>query len=516
MSRKIIKMLSIFMLIVSAFTLTSCDETKKQKIADKMLKKYHEKELLPMLENYYKTIMTIPPEDIFSLSEDGTYVLSEKTMAKIGPIIEDIKSIHCTYHSNEEIPRNTEVWDSWMACYSSTLNGESIPSHIEDNVNIYKEKLKNNYHVTYCPYCLAIEKSKAEKTADYLPDFTETYLLEFKNLRKLLFEGLKIITAEEELRNNMNQGVYSIINNGQLLSFEKTENTYASYQGDSGDSYYLNLTAEYKYELSTIYKFHNEHHRQISERDWSNLWMYEKRDFEKKRNDKWWLTDDDAYNSAFVEEMNKGNIPSCPFCILIDDQKLCKEGIHNDGLYYSDMYTYSILAKTELVKFAESIENIKNAIQIKKVGDAINKNEITGIREWDNKVGTFYGTIISFSESDSYYDGYQWKENPVYNIDVIAESGWYPSYAHIRLLKSTVPYSVIANLKTGDDLYFTGKLKIDSIGSIDVINAELLDMNLVKTVKEKKRKANEDDLVRALANLIVGGATPLTASDFDD
>ena len=99
---------------------------------------------------------------------------------------------------------------------------------------------------------------------------------------------------------------------------------------------------------------------------------------------------------------------------------------------------------------------------------------------------------------------------------MIAESGWYPSYAHVRLLKSSVPYSIIANLKNGDDLYFTGKLEIDSIGSIDVVNAELLDMNLVKTVKENKRKANEDDLVRALANLIVGGATPLTASDFDD
>lgn len=516
MSRKIIKILSIFMLIVSVFTFISCDETKEQKKADKMLKKYHEKELLPMLENYYKTIMTIPPEDIFSLSENGTYVLSEKTMAKIGPIIEDIKSIHCTYHSNEEIPRNTEAWNSWMACYSSTLNGESITSHIENNVNIYKEKLKNNYHVTYCPYCLAIEKSKAEKTADYLPDFTETYLLEFKNLRKLLFEGLKIITDEEELKNNMNQGLYSIINNGQLLSFQETDNTYASYKGDSGDTYYLNLTAEYKDELSTIYKFHNEHHRQISERDWSNIWMYEKRDFEKRRNDRWWLTDDDAYNSSFVAEINEGNISSCPFCILIDDQKLCKEGIHTDGLYYSDMYTYSILAKNKLVKFAESIESIKTSINIESVGNALKLNKLIGIGTWNNKTGTFYGKIRDISEADSYYDGNNLQESPVYIIRVWSDSSWLSSdTVDLKILQSSTTYSVIDNYQKGDEIYFNGTINIDSLGQIEIKNVGLVNPNLVKEV-QLKRQANKDALIRALADIYVGGATPLTASDFED
>lgn len=513
MSRKIIKMLSIFMLIVFAFTLTSCDETKEQKIADKMLKKYHEKELLPMLENYYKTIMTIPPEDIFSLSEDGTYVLSEKTMAKIGPFIEDIKSIHCTYHSNEEIPRNTEVWDSWMACYGSTFNGESIPSHIEYNVNIYKEKLKNNYHVTYCPYCLAIEKSKTEKTVDYLPDFTETYLLEFENLRKILFEGLKIITKEDELRKTMQEKLYPIINNGSMFSFDEKDNTVSSYKGNSGDYYYVNLIPEYKEAIMLIdNEYHFKYHKKIDDKLWDSVWMEEKKNIENlTRKDK-----ADVYEKYLMNRIQEGQITACPFCILKDDQRHKRDGITLDQITYQDMYVFSILLENVVSDFIRPLEQIKTAIQIKKVGDAINKNEITGIREWDNKVGTFYGTIISFSESDSYYDGYQWKEDPVYNIDVIAESGWYPSYAHVRLLKSSIPYSIIANLKNGDDLYFTGKLEIDSIGSIDVVNAELLDMNLVKTVKENKRKANEDDLVRALANLIVGGATPLTASDFDD
>lgn len=514
MSKKlIIKLLSIFILGAFIFTLTSCAETPEQMRADKMLKKYHEKELLPMLEKYYKTIMRIPPKDIFSLSEKNTYVLSKKAMARIGPIVEDIRTFHCTYHSNEEIPRNTETWKSWMACYGSTFKGESIYNDIEDTVNLKKEKLKNNYHVTYCPYCIAIEKLKAEKTIDYLPDFTETYLLEFRNVRELLFEGLNIMTKEDELRKIIKEKLYPIINNGSMISFYEKDDTVLSYKGNSGDYYYLNLIPEYKEIIMMIdTEFHSKYHKKIDENLWNKVWMVGKKNLENlTRNDTV-----DVYNKYLMARIQDKSITACPFCILTDDQQRKKEGIVHDQITYQDMYVFSIILKDAVLDYINTLEQIKTAISIQKVGDAINQNEIIGIREWDNKEGAFYGTIISFSESNSYYDGYQWKESPVYNIDVIAESGRYPSSAHIRLLKSNVPYSTIADLKNGDDLYFTGKLKIDSIGSIDVINAELLDINLVRMVKENKRKASEDDLVRALANLFLGGTTPLTASDFAD
>ena len=64
-------------------------------------------------------------------------------------------------------------------------------------------------------------------------------------------------------------------------------------------------------------------------------------------------------------------------------------------------------------------------------------------------------------------------------------------------------------------IYFNGTINIDSLGQIEIKNVGLVNPNLVKEV-QLKRQANKDALIRALADIYVGGATPLTASDFED
>ena len=139
-----------------------------------------------------------------------------------------------------------------------------------------------------------------------------------------------------------------------------------------------------------------------------------------------------------------------------------------------------------------------------------------GIGTWNNKTGTFYGKIRDISEADSYYDGNNLQESPVYIIRVWSDSSWLSSdTVDLKILQSSTTYSVIDNYQKGDEIYFNGTINIDSLGQIEIKDVGLVNPNLVKEV-QLKRQANKDALIRALADIYVGGATPLTASDFED
>ena len=532
MKKTIIFSFIMFVVLCGIFVgIKNYQETSpEEKKAEKLLKKYKEKELLPLIEKYYKALMSFDSAEIYEVDENENFNYSEKFLSATRPFFKEIKEFHIKNHNEEIIPRDSDEWNEWMNC-SKYIDPEyqTILDNIENDLR-NKTKITNNKYVTYCPFCLAIERIKKQKNIekDFVPSFEETYLYSAPQFRKKLYSGLKAISDEEELREIIKNKLDPIMNNGSMFSLMQKDEIYGSYKGESGDTYYINITNEYRNVIQELLKFHNEHHHMYYN-DFENIWMHEKRKYDKYRPQKsanydwykkdmgWWKEDENYDNNEFIKHINNGDIPACPICILMDDRH--QEGNTSNALDYSELYPFSIQIMSRFYKFVDKVEEIKNAVSIQNVGDAIKKNEVTGIRNWNNKSGIFYGTISEISESNYWYDGNKWSHDPVYFIKVWCENSWLSAReAKLTILQSELPYSVVSNLRKGQEIYFKGRLDIDEMGFIDVENVSLIDSKLVKNIKESrtaKNKTNEDDLVRALANLFIGSATPLTESDFE-
>lgn len=533
-----------FVFVFAIFGIKKYNELlPEERTAERMLKKTHEKDLLPLLEKYYDSILEFDSSDLYELDkEKNEYVLSQQFNSNVKPIIDEIKEFHCIHHNNEQIPRGSEEWKKWMGCSKTVRpDGESFIEAIEKRRNYGEKQLKNNFHITFCPYCLAIEEMKI--TDDSIPNFEDTYLSKASVYRKKFYKGLEIISREDQLRNLIKEELLPILNDDSMFSLNLNENTIYQYKVNSGDYYYINLTPEYENVINKIYRFHLANHKQIKENDFSNIWMHDKRLYENymtpQRKTDWWDSDDksDIFedDNEFIKQIHQGNITSCPICILLDDIEHNRNNIASDGLAYKNMYTFSNMAVSRYYDYADEMDEIKNAVPITRIGDALKNDYEKAEKEWNHTNKIFYGTILDVEELDEWYDSYDRLRNePAYRVEVKCESSWFSAKtASFTILKSKISNTTQFDLKEGREIYFKGYVNIDGDLSISITNRNTAEIGATYSLKitsvsipkasrveimRKKRLAKEqkqeDDLVRAFANIFAGG-TPLSASDFE-
>lgn len=519
-----------FVFVVSVFGIKKYKELlPEERTANRMLKKTQEKDLLALLEKYYDAIINLDVTNLYEIDENkNEYVLSQTFNTNVKPIIDEIKEFHCNHHNNNQIPRDTEEWKKWIACLKSVnTNGDTFIEVIENTKSGGNKRVKNNLHISFCPYCLAIEEMNISD--DSVPDFEDTYLVRATKYRKQFYKGLLSITKEKELRNLMDEKLLPILNNDSMFSVIKTQDAFYQYELKTGDYCYLKMTQEFKNAINDINSFHKTYHNQIRAKDFENIWMHDKRLYEKymvpeKKTD-WWSTIDetDEYkdDNEFIKQIQQDNITVCPVCILLDDIARNREGVAKDGLTYSDTYTFSNMAMSRYYDYIDRLEEVINAVSIKKIGDLALRDEYKTIQEWNNKRQVFYGKIAEISEIYNWYDdNNQLHEETMLSVYLYADSSWRdPTKAHFNILLSKIPKISLRNFVKGQEIYIKGTLKINSYDEIEIKNVSIPNPDQVKYVKQKldaKRQAEDDGLMKAFADWVIGGATPLTTQDFED
>lgn len=441
------KLIVLIMVILTLNIFSSCekDEVEKQKnVADKMLRQHHENKLPPLIKKYYKTIMSIPVEELYEIDSEGNIVISNKVNTQVSPYIEKIKEFHLKYHSKEAIPRDSSTWEEWMIM--NKLNG-SIKKTVREKIDWYiwaRKKWVNEEHVTFCPYCLGIEEEGADKEDELLNNYQLTYLLEIANIRENLYKSLCSLTNEEEFRKEVYDVIIPIIHDKSMFSEEETENTTHNIKEKYG-TYYMNLTPEFANEIKHLYMLHNKYgHEKIASSDWKSVYMFVKRNSE-----------------YFGYNLEKGLIPACPVCILIDDQLLHKSNVTQDYLIISETYPYSYYALPQFEKYAINCEEFKeelyNSKSIEEALDDLIKEENKGGPLWQGKLHTYYGAVskITFVEKNKVDFYYSMVGKPVYEIIVKTDTK-INNYQELKMIieAEDISEEEIEQLKESNKFYF--------------------------------------------------------------